>query len=356
MKKIRISLLFIASTLLIISCKKDDAKPQEIPKITTGVYVLSEGLYGNNNSTLTYYSTANNTPTTDFYKNVNGSGLGDSGNDMIIYGSKLYVVMNVSSYLEVADASSAKSIKKIDLKSASSNPLIPRYVVAYKNNVFVSCWNGTVAVIDTATLAISKFITVGANPEQMAVSGTNLYVTNSGGITPGYDSTVSVINLNTLTETAKIKVVKNPNSITSDDAGNIYVGCTGNYASVKAKLVKVNTTTNTITKSADTAVGKIRFYNGLLYATGGYLGSPNVRTLNTNDFSATSPNFVTDGSTIAVAYALNIDNTTGNVYVGDAVDYVSPGMVYCFDKTGKKKFSFSVAPGSNPNTVVFIQK
>ena len=205
-------------------------------------------------------------------------------------------------------------------------------------------------------LTIDKFITVGANPEQMVVSGDNLYVTNSGGITPGFDSTLSVISLSSFTETSKIIVGTNPTAITSDGAGNLYVGCTGDYGAIKARLVKVNTATNSIINSADTAVGKIRFFNGLLYATGGYLGSLNVRTLSTTDFSATSSNFVTDGTVVKLPYALNIDDATGDVYVGDAIDYVSSGEVFCFDKTGKKKFSFSVAPGLNPNTVVFIRK
>ncbi|MEP6949022.1 MAG: DUF5074 domain-containing protein [Ginsengibacter sp.] len=356
MKKIRFSLMAMAVIASVVSCKKDDKPTAVEPKITTGVYALSEGSFNGNNTTLTYYDFITSTSTTDFYRNVNGSGLGDTGNDMIIYGSKLYIVMNVSSYLEIDDALTAKNIKKIDLKNASAQPRTPRFIVAYKNKVFVSSWDGTVAVIDTAALTVDKFITVGANPEQMVVSGDNLYAANSGGITPGYDSTVSVINLSSLTETSKITVGTNPSAIAADDAGNIYVGCIGDYGSISPKLVKVNTATNTITKSADTAVGKIRFYNGLLYATGGYLGSANVRTLNTTDFSATSSNFVTDGTIITLSYALNIDVATGDVYVGDAKDYVSSGEVFCFDQTGKKKFSFSVAPGLSPNTVVFIKK
>jgi hypothetical protein len=356
MKKIKLPLIAIALAASAVSCKKDDKPVPVTPKVTTGVYVLSEGSFNANNTTLTYYNFSNSTPVTDFYQNVNGSGLGDTGNDMIIYGSKMYIVMNVSSYLEVADASTAMSLKKIDLKNSASQPRTPRFVVAHKNKVFVSSWDGTVAVIDTAALTIDKFVTVGANPEQMVVSGDNLYVANSGGITPGYDSTVSIINLNSFTETSKITVGTNPTAITADDAGNLYVGCTGDYGSIRAKLVKVNTATNTVTGSADTAIGKIHFFNGLLYVTGGYLGSSNVRTLNTTDFSASSANFVTDGTAITLPYALNIDEVTGDVYVGDAKDYVSSGEVFCFDHTGKKKFSFSVAPGLNPNTVVFIRK
>ena len=356
MKTIKFPLIAIALMALAISCKKDDKPAPETPEVTTGAYVLNEGGWGNDNTTLTYYDFSTNKATTDFYQNLNGSGLGDTGSDMIIYGGKLYIVMNVSSYLEVDDALTAKSLKKINLKNSSSQPLTPRFIVGYKNKVFVSCWDGTVAVIDTTALTIDKFISVGANPEQMAIVGSNLYVANSGGITPGYDSTISVIDLNSFSETSKITVGTNPGPMAADDAGNIYIGCTGDYGSIKPKLVKVNTATKTVTKSADTAVAKIRFYKGSLYAIAGSYPAYNVRTLSTTDFSATSSNFITDGTTITTPYSLNIDETTGDVYVGDAMDYSSPGQVFCFDKNGKKKFSFSVAPGLNPNTVVFIRK
>jgi YVTN family beta-propeller protein len=356
MKKIKFCMLVITISVLVASCKKDDNPTTSVPKVTTGLYVLSEGTFNGNNTTLTYYNFATSAATTDFFANTNGSKLGDTGNDIIIYGGKVYIVMNVSSYVEVADALTAKEIKKIPFTTAASVPREPRYAVGYKNKVLVSSYDGTVAVIDTTSLAIEKFITVGSNPEQVAVYGTNLYVANSGGLSPVYDSTVSVVDLGSFTETKKITVGLNPSSVVADDAGNIYVGCTGDYNAVGPKLVKVNTTTGTVTKSADTAVGKIRFYNGLLFVTGGYLGSSFVRKLSTTDFSQTNANFVTDGTAIKQPYGLNIDTGTGDVYVTDAVDYFSSGQVFCFDKTGKKKFSFSVSPGISPNTVVIIKQ
>ena len=57
-------------------------------------------------------------------------------------------MMNVDSYLEVADAKTAKHVKKIDFENAGGDLIQPRYVVPYKNTVLVSSWDGTVAVID----------------------------------------------------------------------------------------------------------------------------------------------------------------------------------------------------------------
>ena len=48
------------------------------------------------------YSFSNGTQTPDYFKKINKRGL-DTANDMAIYGSKLYVVVNVSSQIEVID-------------------------------------------------------------------------------------------------------------------------------------------------------------------------------------------------------------------------------------------------------------
>jgi YVTN family beta-propeller protein len=354
MKKIKLSLTVIA-LLIIASCKKSSNTPTTPVRVTTGVYSLNQGNYGQNNTTLTYYDFGTGVSTTDYYKATNSFGLGDTGSDFIIYGGKMYIVMNVSGNVAVTDALTAKFIDTVSFIQSGVNKG-PENIVGYGSNVFVSSTDGTVSVIDTTTLAITKSITVGSNPAQMAISGTNLYVSNTGAFNSNfiYDSTVSVINLGTLTETTKITVGTNPGSMAADVSGNIYVACTGDYASIAPSIVKVNTTTNTVTKSADTAVGIVRFYNNNLYVTGGYLGSANVRVLSTTDFSAVKTNFVSDGTTITTPYGLDIDNATGDVYVGDAKDYTSSGTVFCFDKTGTKKFSFSTNPTASPVRVALI--
>ena len=353
MKNPRVSFIIIFLMSIVGSCKKTEVVITT-PKVTTGVYVLNQGNYGANNTTLTYYDFGTGLATTDYYRNVNGFGLGDTGSDFIIYGGKVYIVMNNSANVAVADALTARFIDTISFKNAGVNRG-PENIVGYGSNVFVSSTDGTVAVIDTTTLAVTKFIAVGSNPAQMVISGTNLYVSNTGGFSVVFDSTLSVISLGSLTETQKITVGTNPGSIAADNSGNIYVACAGDYGVIVPSLVKVNTSTNTVIKSADTTIATVRCYNNKLYVTGGYFGLANVRVLNTTDFSVVKTNFVSDGTVITTPYGLDIDNTTGDVYVGDAVDYVSPGIVFCFDKNGNKKFSFSATPGASPIKTVLIQ-
>jgi hypothetical protein len=355
MKKSSVFLMAVVIAMFLVSCNKDDDNEQELPKITRGLYVLNEGLFSQNNTTLSFYNVSANTTSTDIFATANGSGLGDTGNDLIIYGSKVYIVMNGSSYVQVSDAATAKSIRKIEFKTAGGAPRLPRYALPYKNKVLVSSYDGTVAVIDTTSLLAEKYITVGANPEMMAIAGDKLFVSNSGGFNMVPDSTVSMVDLVTMTETRKIVVGVNPGGIAADNAGNVYVACTGNYGNIKPSLVKFNSSSGAVIKKADTTVGKMRFYDGQLFVTGGYLGVNAVRVLNTTDFKQASSNFVTDGTVIVSPYGFTIDEVTGDVIVTDAKNYTNSGEVFCFDKAGKKKYSFSVSPGVNPNSVAIYK-
>ena len=65
---------FYALALVLIvafaSCKKDDSVTPKGTEIadTRGIYMLSEGSWGGNNSAIAYYDIATNTVEQDFYK------------------------------------------------------------------------------------------------------------------------------------------------------------------------------------------------------------------------------------------------------------------------------------------------
>jgi hypothetical protein len=58
--------------------------------------VLSEGLFNLNNSSLAYIDLQSQIAYSDLFLAANKRGLGDTANDMGLYGTKLYVVVNVS--------------------------------------------------------------------------------------------------------------------------------------------------------------------------------------------------------------------------------------------------------------------
>jgi YVTN family beta-propeller protein len=353
-------ILFAAIILLVVqSCKKSDTISPITPVQLTaaiGEYVLSEGSFGGNNTKLSFYNNTSNTVVGDFYLQQNPSipsGLGDTGNDMIVYGSKLYIVMNVSGRVTVLNASNATFIKNISFIEGPINKQ-PRYITSARGKIYVTAYDNKVSVIDTSALTIVKTIPVGPNPEGIAVSSDYLYVANSGGFNLVPDSTVSLIDLNTEVEIKKIKVGVNPNKIAINQAGNIFVTAYGNFTNIPPSLSVINGSTNTngINLGSNFEYSHVRIFGDFAYLYNNY-GGGTIKVFNTATNTIVRNNFITDGTTIATTYGVNIDELNGDVYISDAGNFVSSGKVTCFTSAGVKKFSFSVAPGVNPNTVVF---
>ena len=142
----------------------------------------------------------------------NGRGLGDTANDMLIYGSKMYIAVNKSATIEVTDLS-GKSLKTISPKDESNVPQQPRMLTAAGGNVYVTLFDGHLACIDTTSMEIVKKVKVGPNPEGVCELNGKLYVANSGGYNLVQDSTLSVVDMNTFEEVEKIVVTINPKTI-----------------------------------------------------------------------------------------------------------------------------------------------
>ena len=217
----------MTSIILLFSCNdmKDVPTPDYLPdtKGETGkMFVLSEGLFNMNNSTLGCINFENRSIDYDFFSILNNRGLGDTANDMKLYGSKLWIVVNVSSQVEVVDARIGISLRRIPFLDNNGEARQPRYIAFHKSKAYICSFDGTVARIDTSSLAIEAVTTCGRNPDGIAVANGKLYVSNSGGLDiPNYDNTVSVIDLNTFTETKKITVGINPYKIEADSQGDV---------------------------------------------------------------------------------------------------------------------------------------
>jgi YVTN family beta-propeller protein len=361
MKQIRLNYLFIAFAFITIlaSCHKDKVVPKpETPTATrAGLYVLNQGNYGSNNSTLTYYDYTTKQLTADLYSSVNGSPLGDTGNDIGIYGSKMYIVVNVSNVVDIVNAKTGKLIKQDSMVNNKVGRQ-PRSVAFYKGNAFITSYDGTVAVMDTATLAITKYITVGRNPEQLVVSNDKLYVANAGGLSfPNVDNTVSVIDLATLTEIKKITVIADPVAITADTYGNVYVlslGVVSGNINIAGGMTIIDSKTDAVKSQPAVSLG----YNVPMAAQGDFVyyatKDNKIAVYNAKTQTAAQANFITDGTVITTPYAIAADPTTGEVFVTDAKDYSSSGTLYAFDKNGK--IEYSITTGIDPGKIALVNK
>ena len=93
-------------------------------------------------------------------------------------------------------------------------------------------------------MCVDAKVAVGRNPEQLCEYGGRLFVANSGGLgynsELGYDHTVSVVDVETFTEIAKIDVALNPANILVADNGFIYLVSFGDYGLVPNTFQRIN--------------------------------------------------------------------------------------------------------------------
>ncbi|WP_214070634.1 YncE family protein [Mucilaginibacter sp. dw_454] len=354
--KLHSFLVALASITLLASCHKDKVTPAPSKPTAerAGIYVLNQGGIGHNNSTLTYYDYTSKSLVPDQFAAANAPGtLGDTGNDLGIYGSKMYIVVNNSDAIYITTAKTAKQLSKITLHQ-------PRSVVFDKNHAFVTSYDGTVSVIDTTSMTITKTITVGADPEQMAIANGKLYVANSGGLLypDPPTNTLSVIDLATLTEIKKITVQINPIAVTADAYNNVYVLSLGDFDTKPAGLTIVDATTDAVKSEPTVSLG----YNIPIYTQGDFVYYPTttdnktyqIAVYNAKTQSSASVNFITDGTSITTPFSISGDPLTGEIFIGDAKDYASNGTLTAFDKTGKKEYA--IATGISPGKIVLLNK
>jgi len=345
--------LALATAVLFISCAESDSSIDvNQPKEAKTVLILNEGGFNQNNSTLTKYDLSTGAISRDYFKIKNNRGLGDVGNDMILYGSKLYVVMSVSGTVEVIDVKTGKSLKQIPMKRENGDSKEPRQITAYNGKIYVTSFDDTVTRVDTATLNIDATLTVGLDPEGMIVNEGKMYVANSGGLS-GFDNTLSVIDLSSFEVVDEVEVGVNPMNLDIDSRGNIYITALGNYVDQPAVFQKYDPTANTVTAIDEISnPGRFVIHDNVAYVVTGSFLAPTYRVLMYDCLNnkVITDDFITDGTEIEIIYSVSVDQTTGDLFIIES-DYIIPGSVYSFDIDGKLKYSID-AVGLNPNSVI----
>ena len=328
---------------------------------TAEIYILNEGLFNLNNSTLSRYSFRNGELIPDYFRQVNRRGLGDTANDMAVYGSKLYIVVNASSQIEVVDLYTGNSLKQIPLLAENGSSRQPRYIAFDEGKAYVCSFDGTVARIDTTSLAIDGLTKAGRNPDGICAQDHKLYVSNSGGLDwegMGVDNTVSVIDLATFTETKKIEVGPNPGRIQATENGFIYVATRGtNIEEGDYHFVQIDSRTDQVVRTYNEKVLNFAINDNLAYLCNfNYrTQTSSVKVFNLQTGQTERENFITDGTEIHTPYCITVNPYNGNIYITDAYDYKVKGDVLCFNPQGQLQFRINNV-GINPNTIVFSDK
>lgn len=347
--------LFILSVsvgliLNLTSCKpkeNDDLKPSGAYE--NGVFIVNEGSFGNSNGSISFLNRNNHGIENAVFSNVNGRPLGDVVQSMGINNGFGYVVVNNSNKIEVVNADNFQSVATIN------GFMMPRYFIALNNSKgYVSEWvnfsgSGNIKVIDLTTNTIVKTIAVGEQPEKMLISGSKLYVCNSG------DSTVMVINTSNDVTEDTIMTGHGPNSLLQDMNDDTWVLCGGKKVynsdwswnlteSTEGTLVKMTSSGSILasipfdskTESPSKLIANT-LKDKLFYTYSGKVYDFDINSSALNSSALINRSF----------YGLGLDPSTNYILGGVAKDYIQTDYFYRYDQSGTLIDSFNVGIAAN---------
>lgn len=372
MKKYLLGLaVLLMGTAVMTSCDPAEDYPETYLQVySTGAYVVNSGnMYSKIESSLTAIDYASSTATQNVFNTANGRTLGNTANDGIVYGNKIYLAVDQSNTIEVIDKKTKRSIKQIKTTDLLGNAegVEPRHIIADGGKVYFTTYGGYVAAVDTINFALADKYKVGDYPEGLAIGGSNLYVANSNYGKGG--GNISCIDLSSKkVETKNIEGVNNPTSIYY--ASNVlYVldnpvyGPAPDYATTGENALRavsfaegksqkkvadgnyaVCVTPGTTTRTPQL----VRSYFFVLNAP--YGGTPSVSVLAAG---STQPQALTLSEMPVSPCGIFADPLNGHIFVlsyrlGDKgnPDYNGNGYVVEYDRAGQKQHEYETGVGS----------
>ena len=167
----------------------------------------------------------------------------------------------------------------------------------------------------------------------------------------GSSNTVAAINPSTNTLIDHIEVEAGPAGMVIDANGKLWVVCVGAWNAVNGQLFRINATTLEVEEEIEiTGIPGIDITSttdkqNIIYSVGSSVFSLPIAATEESD----EPVF--EAEEVTSLYSLTVDQTNGNIWIGDAPSFSSAGKVYIYSSTGVLSTSFNA--GIGPTQVVF---
>ena len=354
-------LAMIGLSLSFVACSNengaDDSQPVNPPTlIGENLIVCNEGNWQSDNGQLSFYDGTAGVLTNKWFRQVNGSKLGDTPNDIIQVNDTLIAIAvnwsNIIQYIhpDGTACGATENVPNNRRMCADGNYL---YITSYAHK----CGNqtfekGYVAKIDVKTKQVVATCEVGWEPEGVRLYEGKLYVANTGGYAfsenHAYETTVQVVDAETM---KSIKTIDtgciNLYGEMSQAGQYLCINSCGDYYNVKPKTVIVDCKTDEV-KTFDfpctynTTDGKLFYTVGseFSYNTGAYVYqiktiNPETKEVKDGIFCEAITRKIKE---ITSPYELYISPYTKNVYFTDAGSYASAGYLYGYTKEGEELF------------------
>ncbi|WP_291529668.1 hypothetical protein [Bacteroides sp. UBA939] len=356
------ALCMLALSVMFSSCGDDDKNPWDDNGSTVELpqhraFILYEGVSKGNNAGIAFYAPnkdakdKKNNFISNIYLKQNNKNLGDTGQDIMEYEDKIYVLLSGSQIMLRLNAAGVEEARL----SFTEEDGAPRYMEAEDGKIYVTLYSGRVARINANTLKIEAYVGVNNNPEQIVEANGKLYVANSGW---GPGTTVSVIDIATFTKDKDIEVIQNPNLLleSNDEIYLISFGTFGDPVPYAFQRIKSDGTVENIAVATHFVE-----HNDIIYlansvtdwkaeTTTNSFFSYNTKThqLNNATFLKNMPQELNS----VIVRGINIDDQNGDIYIY-AYSGVTNGDVYRFNSSGSLIEKFDCG-GIFPSKIIFL--
>lgn len=313
-----------------------------------GMFVLCEGLWRQDNSTL-WFIADDGRVVRDVVGSINtGLRLGDTGSDIHVRGDTLWVVVSTSRSIEMFHRSSGIWLGRLRFAD-----LREPYAMAFVNDSIAVCTflnDASIAEFNARTLTVRiPRVEVGPAPEGIAVVGGRIYVANSGlGDLRRNEQgagTVHVLAASDLSAVDTIRGLPNVMNVLEEPlTGRVWctyrhfvsaadsLGGVVLYDPAQRAIIEHHRLRSPTSACVDPVTGT--FYvlhaGGVSRVAGGRLSTVISRT------------------TAEAWYSLAWDRRSSRLIIGNARNYVTDGEIIVIDTTGmvRRRVEVGINPGS----------
>ncbi|PKP48803.1 MAG: cell surface protein [Bacteroidetes bacterium HGW-Bacteroidetes-12] len=342
---------FLFVVFILFSCSKEEIGPQckncvgnpIIPNSDKKILIVNEGNFGFGNASLSVYNPTTKELTNSVFQQANNFPLGDVAQSATLINNTIYVVVNNSSKIEVINKTNFTSIATL------TGLISPRYILqinntkAYVSNLF----SNQIQLINLSNNTIIGSISTPSNwTEEMLLFNDTAYICDVS------NNQILLINTNSDAVITSVSTGEQPLSLVKDKNNKLWILCDGGINSSLPQLIKFNPQTrqteqvftfNSINESPseieiDSAGEHIYFINNHIYK------------MNINDAQLPATSWVSNNNHIF--YGLKIDQTTNDIYVSDAKDFVQNSTVFRYSQNGQLLHQFNAGINSGAFLVV----
>ena len=339
--------------LIAGACMKDDElwdfERLDLDLRGSGLFILNEGNFTYGNASLSYYDPLSRELLNDVFFQTNALPLGDVAQSMTIRDSLGYIVVNNSGRIYVINTSTFEYVGKI---TGLTSPRHIHFVDEYK--AYVSdLYADVISIVDPRSLEVTGSINTGHPAEQMLQYGPYLYVNCWS-----FDHLVLVIDTEKDRVIDSIQVVKQPQSMALDRYHKLWILSDGGFEGspygyepgALSRVAAGSTAPEIIHRFQPGEQPSELRMNGRGDTL--FLLNRDVYRMPVEAVPGSEPELFAQSPYGAGFqggfYGLEVDPSTSEIYVSDAIDYVQQGAVYRFRPSGEciDTIRVGISPGA----------